>query len=481
LFVGRHVLKVHLLLLVSLPLHAQVCRLSVAGLNQARRVTGSIQAECPSVVHSSPFGNWGVASNYGQRGNSHQFQGWCHDTRVCDNSGFCSDVCRDGWYEWNTCTVNPAFSPPNCTLYNDSGCTEQRSTMGINVHGTKTVDIPVRCPIDTNGDGVADQGGCADVKQYSTGANYMSLYELDPVCCDELVQTVYFPAATIPMTCDAIGCASQATEWLNPSSWDTPANPPKVYAEMAALVNWGSFVDDRRACGFTAPGFNVVSAASFKGPNVAPESIASAFGPQLSPVTAEAVSLPMPTALTGFVATITDSRNIERPAPLFYISPTQVNFQVPLGVAAGQARVSIFNGPALRSTSTIQIEAVSPGIFTRSANGRGLAAAVAVRVSANGAVTTLPQDLPLDLGQPTDVVHLSLYGTGIRNRGSLTGVSVTVGGLNARVEYAGLQPQYVGLDQVNVVVPHELAGRGLVDLVVTVDSKPANTVQIEIQ
>jgi uncharacterized protein (TIGR03437 family) len=55
---------------------------------------------------------------------------------------------------------------------------------------------------------------------------------------------------------------------------------------------------------------------------------------------------------------------------------------------------------------------------------------------------------------------------------------VTVGGLNARVTYAGPQNQYVGLDQVNILLPHELAGRGTVDVVLTADSKPSNTVQI---
>src|ERR1044071_8472390 len=66
---------------------AQVCHISTAGLNQSRRVTGAIHAECPDQpLHSAPFGNWGVTSNFGQKGNSHQFDGWCHNARVCDNN-----------------------------------------------------------------------------------------------------------------------------------------------------------------------------------------------------------------------------------------------------------------------------------------------------------------------------------------------------------------------------------------------------------
>src|SRR3954447_6002800 len=97
---GAFVFRSLLAIAILLPsVHAQVCRLSVAGLNQARRVTGAIGAECASPVHSTPFGNWGVTSNYGQKGNSHQFDGWCHDQRVCDNTGACKSVCADGWYE----------------------------------------------------------------------------------------------------------------------------------------------------------------------------------------------------------------------------------------------------------------------------------------------------------------------------------------------------------------------------------------------
>jgi uncharacterized protein (TIGR03437 family) len=454
-----------------------VCRISVAGLNQARRVTGAIRAECSSPVHSAPFGNWGVASNYGQKGNSHQFDGWCHDTRVCDNSGACKSVCADGWYEWNSCTIDPLYSAPNCTMYNAGSCMEQQTTTGINVHGTKTVDIPVRCPVDTNGDGVPDQGGCKDVAQYTTGTNFLSLYEIDPVCCDELVQTVYFPSASVPLTCDTLGCASNSSQWMTPIGWDSPALPPKVFAEVAALVNWGAFVDDRRVCPATATSVRVVSAASFAGPNVAAESIATAFGDQLSPSTAEATALPLPTSLAGFTLTITDSRGIERPAPLFYISPTQVNFAVPAGVAAGQATVRVFNGPVARSTTRIQVDAVAPALFTRNASGSGLAAALAVRVGADGAA--VPLDIAgLDFGREGDTVYLSLYGTGIRNRSAVTAVSATIGGANARVEYAGPQLQFVGLDQVNVAVPRELAGRGVLDIVLTVDGRPANTVQV---
>ncbi len=88
---------------------------------------------------------------------------------------------------------------------------------------------------------------------------------------------------------------------------------------------------------------------------------------------------------------------------------------------------------------------------------------------------------PIDLGPDTDQVFLILYGTGLHLRGSLSGVAVQVGGLDASVQYAGQQGYYVGLDQVNVLLPRALAKKGWVDLVMTVDGKTANTGTIQIK
>jgi uncharacterized protein (TIGR03437 family) len=174
---------------------------------------------------------------------------------------------------------------------------------------------------------------------------------------------------------------------------------------------------------------------------------------------------------------------------LFYISPGQVNFQVPAGTAAGPATVAIYSGEVLRSTGSVQIDTVAPALFTANADGKGVPSAFAVHVAADGtpryepvfdcgpaAGSCLPR--PIDLGPPSDRVYLLLFGTGLRNRTSVSGVGAVIGGANARVEYAGPQNQFVGLDQVNVLLPRELAGRGTVAVGLTVDSKPANQVQV---
>lgn len=71
-----------------------------------------------------------------------------------------------------------------------------------------------------------------------------------------------------------------------------------------------------------------------------------------------------------------------------------------------------------------------------------------------------------------------LFGTGIRFHTGLAGVTAGIGGVTADVLTAGAQGDFVGLDQINLSIPRSLAGRGEVDLELTVDGVGANTVRL---
>jgi len=88
--------------------------------------------------------------------------------------------------------------------------------------------------------------------------------------------------------------------------------------------------------------------------------------------------------------------------------------------------------------------------------------------------------VPINLGIDTPA-YLSLFGTGIRNRSSLSSVSVVIQGNSVPVLFAGPQGYYAGLDQVNTALPLSLRGGGETDLVLTVDGQAANTVRVNIQ
>jgi uncharacterized protein (TIGR03437 family) len=469
---------------------AQVCQISAAGLNRERRVAGPIHAECPPTIHTVPFGNWGVTSNFGQKGDTDQFQGWCRQLRVCDNDGNCSTQCSDDHYEWNSCTDVARWASPNCTLYNDANCTRQVSTTGVNVHGTRVGEVRVRCPTDTNQDGIADQGGCADARVYRSGTNFMSLYEIDPGTSDELIQTMYFPEVVLDLQCDQWGCtAPVASVWMRPTRYDSPETPAKVTAEMQVLINSAIFIDTSRACRGVAPAVSAVSAASFRGPAGAPESILTLFGRGLATGTASAPVQPLPTVLAGTQVTLTDASGGSRPLQIFYMSPGQANVYIPAGLPAGTARLNIQRTDSTTAQGTLTIAPVAPGVFTANSNGSGVAAATAVRVTAAGASANVPvfqcpaagscTPVPIDLGGSGDQVYLSLYATGVRAaQGSVT---ATIGGLQAPVLYAGAQNQFLGLDQINLAVPAALRGRGTVDVVVTASGIASNVVQIAVQ
>ncbi len=242
----------------------------------------------------------------------------------------------------------------------------------------------------------------------------------------------------------------------------------------------------------TVAAVSTVSAATFASGALAGEAIAALFGTDLATAAAAASTTPLPTTLGGVQVTVRDANGTTRNAPLFFVSPTQINYQIPAGTSAGTAVISVLRNGSAVGQGTLAIESVTPGLFTANSTGQGVPAAVALRIKANGEQTYEPVAqldqatnrfvaVPLDLGAATDQLYLIPFGTGFRNRSALSAVSCTIGGTNAEVIYAGAQGQLVGVDQANILIPRSVAGRGNVDLVFRVDGKTANTVSINIK
>jgi len=234
-----------------------------------------------------------------------------------------------------------------------------------------------------------------------------------------------------------------------------------------------------------------VSAASYNGTPVATEAILAGFGSNLATTTASASTIPLPTNLGGTTVSVRDSSGTERLSPLFFVSATQVNYQIPAGTIPGTATLTITSGNGTVSTGVLQVAAVAPGIFAADASGSGFAAAQVLRVKPDGTqvyenttsfnpVQNKVVAVPIDLNT-SDQVFLILYGTGLRFRNSLSSVLAQVGGTSAQVLYAGPQGTFVGLDQVNIALPKSLAGRGDTGVLLTVDGITANLVGINIK
>jgi len=198
--------------------------------------------------------------------------------------------------------------------------------------------------------------------------------------------------------------------------------------------------------------------------------------------------LPLPTNLGGTSVQVSDANGIARAAELFYVSPTQVNYQVPPGVAPGAASVTVtVNGNPV-AFGTARIGTVAPGLYTANATGQGVAAAIVVTFHSNGtsgfvfpfqcASAGNCTAVPIDLGADSDQVVLELFGTGIRGKSAVAGVTCKIGSTALPAAYAGPQGAFVGLDQVNVMLPKSLRGSGNTTILLTVDGQTANAVSL---
>ncbi|MFN0085793.1 MAG: endonuclease/exonuclease/phosphatase family protein [Blastocatellia bacterium] len=235
-----------------------------------------------------------------------------------------------------------------------------------------------------------------------------------------------------------------------------------------------------------------VSAASFRIQGLAAEAIIAGFGAGFSSSTEAAAALPLPVTLAGVSVNIRDRFDVERAAPLLFVSPNQINFLVPAGLSPGTAAVAIARNNATAFAGSVTIETVAPGIFTANATGAGVPAANLLRIRADGSQAFEPVSrfdpaanqfvpLPIDLGPESEQVFLILFGTGWRSRANLSAVTLRMSGIDSEVVFAGAQGSLAGLDQINARIPRGLLGRGEIDLLLTVDGRAANRVRLHIR
>ncbi|MFN0123822.1 MAG: Ig-like domain-containing protein [Blastocatellia bacterium] len=237
---------------------------------------------------------------------------------------------------------------------------------------------------------------------------------------------------------------------------------PLVFA-LVLLAGGGGQV-----MGQGAPVITTVSAASY-GAVVAPESIAAGFGLSLATGTGAAETIPLPLSLAGTTVRVRDSAGTERGAPLFYVSPNQVNYLIPAGTAPGTATVTAQAGNGTVSTGTVQVARFAPAMFTIDGSGSGVPAAILYRLKPNQQLleeAIFQRDpvsgrllaRPLDFGPAGDRLFLALYLTGLRGAG-VGELGVIAGSRTLPVLFAGAIAGFVGLDQLNVELPRDLTGR----------------------
>ena len=243
----------------------------------------------------------------------------------------------------------------------------------------------------------------------------------------------------------ASGVDSGGTPWTQQLS--IPFTGPQVPLTVAGITNGASFQQ------VYAPGM-----------------ILSVFGTQLGNFAQSFGTVPLPQYLAGFEAEVNGV-----PAPLYYVSPTQVNLQIPYETQPGPATLTVGN-PYVNVDYRFQIAATAPGIFT----------------SADGAL------VPFPTASQNQTITLYVTGDGLVSPSLSTGtapaagtptsrlpkprvaVTVTVGGVPATTTFVGIPTGYVGVTQINFTVPSGVPA-GVQPVVVTVGNASSAPAKLTIQ
>jgi len=208
----------------------------------------------------------------------------------------------------------------------------------------------------------------------------------------------------------------------------------------------------------------IVDGASFtSGQAVAPGSIVSIFGTGLADFSDYAFSLPLPFGLDGVAFSFdVPSANISVPARFFYISPDQLNVQVPWELA-GQSSVTVkvIVNYTYSAEYTLPLATYSPGFFVNEVNGQPIIAALDATNKPAGAGNPIARGaaVALFLNGLGPVNHEPASGSPGPSDQSATTAStpvITIGGQQAAVTYSGLAPGFVGVYQVNATVPQSI-------------------------
>lgn len=208
----------------------------------------------------------------------------------------------------------------------------------------------------------------------------------------------------------------------------------------------------------------VLNGASFdRTMPVTPGSLISIFGSNLAATTATADSIPLSTVLGNVNVKI---NGVD--APLNGVFHTangdQINAQLPWNVQPGNAQVVVTSNGVVSAPQTLQVGQFSPGIFSVQF-GVGQAIAINLDGSLAAPAGSIP-GLATHPAKAGDTVIILATGLGpvtpeVANgantvdalRTTTTTPTVMIGGVSAAVAFSGLSPQFVGVNQVNVVVP----------------------------
>jgi len=310
----------------------------------------------------------------------------------------------------------------------------------------------------------------ARVSNPSAGALFQAAYSPDggksfvPIAVDLADPTFTFDATTVPPSSGSGLIRIFAGDGLN-----------------TTMVDVGNLT--------TPPGISVegaVNGASFQGGSVSPGELLALFGLGIGPATG--VGLQLDSA--GLVATsLADVQVLFDgvPAPLTFVRADQVNVVVPYAVTGNpQTRVTLRYQGRSSNTITLTVAATSAGVFALNASGSGQGAILNQDQSVNSSAN------PADKGS---IISLFATGAGQTDPAGIDGklastplprplakVSVTIGGIDAEIQYAGAAPTLVaGVLQVNAHIPAGVPSGNVPAVITMGDTSSQTTITVAVK
>lgn len=214
---------------------------------------------------------------------------------------------------------------------------------------------------------------------------------------------------------------------------------------------------------------------------VAPGGLISVYGTGMSPVSVATSQIPLPTALGQSCLSVNGT-----PVPLLFVSGTQINAQLPNNVV-GPSSVNIHTPAGVSNSFLFSVQAAAPSVFLSGVAGPLTGLATIVRAANNQLVT------PTNPIRPGDTLVIYLTGMGLTSpvvKAGLPaptsplawaniGATVTLGGSQLTIQYAGLVPGEIGVYQINAVVPSSVT-QGMSEPLVITQSGASTTLNVRV-
>lgn len=230
---------------------------------------------------------------------------------------------------------------------------------------------------------------------------------------------------------------------------------------------------------------------------ISPGDIAVVYGSNFTSATPQgAQSTPIATNLAGVQVLVNGTA-----APIYFISPNQIDFQMPYATAAGTADIQVVNNGAAGNIVSVAVGAIEPKILVF----LGYSGQPPIIVNyADGSIATTDSGftaLPAHAASPGDTLIMYAIGLGQTSPAATTGaaasgstletinpasVTITLGGgfvttVPITPAFVGLAPGFVGLYQINFTLPSNAPVGSSVPLMLSVNGVSSNPVDIAIQ